>query len=184
MGALGALVLINSPGARADSAAVNTGFGRWDAELRRCQLHWAGEAALAAQRSSCLSVRLDQTIEGMLRVRFINAGSASRFASEELTFVGLLLKQDQPMQCVKGLCQPQWPMRLQVQGVATRRFDHRGVAMHLPLNQLAQGSCQLSAASLWCEARGPSGQRWSASAEPSQSQVGGRPAARPPGRTP
>ena len=146
-------------------ALASTGFGRWEAPLRNCKLSWPREPQLPALQSSCLSVRLDQTIEGMLRVRFINAGNSSRFATEELSFAGLLLRQDDPMACQQGSCQPRWPLRLQVQGVATRRFDARGIAQGLPLNQLAKGSCRLSGTTLWCEARGAMGLRWSASAQ-------------------
>ena len=156
------------------AATASDGFGRWDAPLSHCELSWPREARQPAQLSSCLSLRLDQTIAGMLRVRFINAGKGSRFASEELTFAGLLLQQDNPMGCQQGQCQPRWPLRLQVQGVATRRFDSRGVAEHLPQNQLAVGSCQLTATELWCEAKGSIGQRWSAKArlrqQPAKSQ--------------
>jgi len=181
---LAGLWLSSSHTGLANTIAADTSFGRWESELRHCKLSWPREASLGAQVSSCLSVRLDQTIEGMLRVRFINASNGGRFASEELTFVGLLLKQDQPMQCSKGLCRPQWPMRLQVQGVATRRFDQRGVALRLPLNQLAQGSCQLHATNLNCKAFDPSGLRWTAVADQPQAQPVGRPTGRPTSRTP
>ena len=146
-------------------ALAETGFGRWESLLRSCQLSWPREGPQPALLSSCLSVRLDQTIAGMLRVRFINAGKGSRYASEELSFAGLLLRQDEPMNCQQGSCQPHWPMRLQVQSVATRRFDARGIAQGLPLNQLAQGSCRLSGTTLWCEARDGWGLRWSANAQ-------------------
>ncbi|MFM1811335.1 MAG: hypothetical protein RLZZ336_273 [Cyanobacteriota bacterium] len=144
------------------------GFGRWESTLRRCQLQWPKQGQQPAQQSPCLKIRLDQTIEGMLRVRFINGLTSSRYASEELTFAGLLLQQDQPMRCRGGSCQPSWPLRLQVHGVASRRFDPRGLAEQLPQNQLAKGSCQLNAALLQCQARGLDGQRWQASAQISE----------------
>lgn len=149
----------------ADTAKADDGFGRWESALSGCQLQWAGLEQQQAQHSTCLTVRLDQTIEGMLRVRFINGLSSSRYASEELIFAGLLLQQDQPMRCNSGSCQPRWPLRLQVHGVASRRFDPRGLAQHLPQNQLARGSCQLDAALLQCQAQGSGGQRWQASAQ-------------------
>ncbi len=166
--------------ARAVEAEGVSGFGRWESPLGHCQLVWPRQAQVTAAQSGCLSIRLDQTIEGMLRVRFISAAGNNRFASEELGFVGLLYKQDLPMQCQKGHCQPSWPMNLQVQGVATRRFDNRGLATQLPQNQLAQGRCRLSARNLWCEAQDGSGQQWRATAELRQQDSGGRSNSRTP----
>jgi hypothetical protein len=151
---------------------ADDGFGRWESNLRRCQLQWPRQGQQPAQQSPCLKIHIDQTIEGMLRVRFINGLSGSRYASEELTFAGLLLQQDQPMRCRSGSCKPSWPLRLQVHGVASRRFDPRGLAEHLPQNQLAKGSCQLEPALLQCQARGSGGERWQASAQ--ISEPGGR----------
>ncbi|MFZ9270235.1 MAG: hypothetical protein ACO23C_03215 [Prochlorococcaceae cyanobacterium] len=163
----------------ADSTTANSdGFGRWESPLRRCQLQWPG-ASIEGNGSSCLKLRLDQSVEGMLRVRFINAALGSRFASEELTFAGLLLRSDQPMRCKQGACAPSWPLRMQVHGVASRRFDGRGLAAHVPSNQLAKGSCRLGPDQLVCEAKGASGQLWQASAElPRQGPL--RPAATQP----
>jgi len=145
--------------------APDDGFGRWESPLQRCQLQWPRQGQQPPQQSPCLKIRIDQTIEGMLRVRFINGLASSRYASEELTFAGLLLQQDQPMRCRGGSCQPRWPLRLQVHGVASRRFDPRGLAEHLPHNLLAKGSCRLEAALLQCQARGSAGERWQASAQ-------------------
>jgi hypothetical protein len=150
---------------RAQQAADSDGFGRWDSQIRRCQLHWPAELPGNATSSGCIKLRLDQSIEGMLRVRFINAAGGSRFASEELTFAGLLLKSDQPMRCQQGACSPSWPLRMRVHGVASRRFDARGLAAQLPSNQLAKGSCTLGPAKLVCQAKGPGGHLWKASAE-------------------
>ncbi|MBM5804385.1 MAG: hypothetical protein FJ078_09775 [Cyanobacteria bacterium K_DeepCast_35m_m2_155] len=142
------------------------GFGRWESPLRRCQLLWPGASPVAVgSGSNCLKLRLDQSVEGMLRVRFINAALGSRFASEELTFAGLLLRSDQPMRCKQGTCAPSWPLRMQVHGVASRRFDGRGLAAHVPSNQLAKGSCSLGPDQLICEAKGANGLQWQASAE-------------------
>lgn len=141
------------------------GFGRWESPLQRCELLWPHQGQQPSKRSPCVKVRVDQTIEGMLRVRFINGLGGSRYASEELTFAGLLLKQDQPMHCRSGSCQPIWPLRLQVHGVATRRFDPRGIADQLPHNQLARGNCRLEAQQLECEASNRGGQRWEAVAQ-------------------
>jgi len=140
------------------------GFGRWESPLRRCQLLWPG-ASTGSNGSSCLKLRLDQSVEGMLRVRFINAALGSRFASEELTFAGLLLRSDQPMRCQQGACAPSWPLRMQVHGVASRRFDGRGLAAHVPSNQLAKGRCSLGPDQLVCEAKTANGLQWQASAE-------------------
>lgn len=146
----------------------NDGFGRWESPLQRCQLQWPRQGQQPPQESACLKIRIDQTIEGMLRVRFINGLASSRYASEELTFAGLLLQQDQPMRCRSGGCKPSWPLRLQVHGVASRRFDPRGLAEQLPHNQLAKGTCQLDAALLQCQARGAAGERWQARAQISE----------------
>ena len=145
--------------------APDDGFGRWESPLRGCQLEWPRQGQQPAKQSPCLKIRVDQTIEGMLRVRFISGLPSSRYASEELTFAGLLLQQDQPMRCSSGSCQPSWPLRLQVHGVASRRFDPRGLAEQLPHNQLARGSCELEATLLQCQARGSAGERWQASAQ-------------------
>ena len=150
------------------------GFGRWESQLKRCQLSWPQQISSPAQQSGCLSLRLDQTIEGMVRVRFINAAAGSRFASEELVFAGLLLSQDRPMDCQQGHCSPHWPMRLVVKGVASRRFDARGLAERLPSNQLARGSCQLEPARLRCQAESGTGQRWQALGQLSGSDPGER----------
>lgn len=141
------------------------GFGRWESPLQRCELLWPRQGQQLSKRSPCVKIRVDQTLEGMLRVRFINGLTGSRYASEELTFAGLLLQQDQPMHCRSGSCQPSWPLRLQVHGVATRRFDPRGIADRLPHNQLARGSCKLEAQQLECQASDRSGQRWEAVAQ-------------------
>lgn len=141
------------------------GFGRWESPLNRCELLWPRQGQQPSKRSTCIKLRVDQTIEGMLRVRFINGLAGSRYASEELTFAGLLLQQDQPMRCSSGSCQPSWPLRLQVHGVATRRFDPRGIADQLPHNQLARGSCRLEPQLLECQAQDRAGQRWEAAAQ-------------------
>lgn len=145
--------------------APSDGFGRWESQILRCQLHWPAQLPGNATSSGCIKLRLDQSIEGMLRVRFINAAGGSRFASEELTFAGLLPKSDQPMRCQQGACSPSWPLRMRVHGVASRRFDARGLAAQLPSNQLAKGSCTLGPTKLVCQAKGPDGQLWKASAE-------------------
>jgi len=160
---LGATLLTMGQVLAAD--APDDGFGRWESPLQRCQLQWPRQGQQPPQQSPCLKIRVDQTIEGMLRVRFINGLASSRYASEELTFAGLLLQQDQPMRCRGGSCKPSWPLRLRVHGVASRRFDPRGLAERLPHNQLAKGSCQLEAALLQCQARGSEGERWQASAQ-------------------
>lgn len=130
------------------------GFGRWETLLRDCRIE--------GQPDGCIRLRLDQTLEGLLRVRFISAADGGRYASQELIFAGLLLKQDQPMQCQQGQCTPQWPMRLQVQGVSERQFNPRGLAAQLPSIKLATGRCSLGPTRLHCQAEGRSGERWSA----------------------
>ena len=69
------------------------------------------------------------------------------------------------MVCQQGQCTPNWPLRIQVQGVASRRFDGRGLAAQLPRNQLAKGRCELGPRQLLCEAEAQPGQRWRASAD-------------------
>jgi len=133
------------------------GFGRWETLLRDCRVQ--------GQTEGCIRLRLDQTIEGLLRVRFISSAEGGRYASQELIFAGLLLKQDQPMQCQQGQCTPQWPMRLQVHGVSERQFNPRGLAAQMPSIRLAQGSCSLGPTRLQCQAKGRSGERWSASGD-------------------
>jgi len=169
MGAtLRAMLLATALLVTAQVRAADDGFGRWESSLNRCQLQWPRQGQQPPQQSPCHKIRIDQTIEGMLRVRFIHGLASSRFASEELTFAGLLLQQDQPMRCQGGRCQPSWPLRLQVHGVASRRFDPRGLAEQLPQNQLARGSCQLAANLLQCQAQGNDGERWQASAQISE----------------
>lgn len=171
-----ALALLQWPTA----AARAEGFGRWESPLRHCQLLWARDGDRPAQSSTCLALRLDQTIEGLLRIRFINATTGSRFASEELTFVGLLRKQDLPMRCTQGSCEPQWPMRVELQGITALRFDSRGLAEHLPRVHLGRGSCLLEPPHLLCDAQAERGQSWRARAElpvaasPAKNPVQGR----------
>ena len=159
------LLLGLTPVGMAPRAAFSEGFGRWETALRRCQLLWAREGNKPAQQSECQDMRLDQSIEGMLRVRFINTAPASRSASEEMVFVGLLHNQDRPMRCQQATCTPQWPMHLVLQSVTAQRFDGRGLAEHLPQVQLAQGRCLLEADQVQCEAQVDRGHRWRARAE-------------------
>ena len=169
-----------APAATATEAAGSTaapatqGFGRWESALQSCQLVWSSGSQGPQQRSGCLSLRLDQTIEGMVRVRLINAAAGSRYASEELVFAGLLLRNAQPMRCQQGHCTPSWPMRIYIRGVATRHFDARGLASQLPSTELAQGSCYLEATALRCQAQSSNGQRWQAQARLSHAEPGGR----------
>ncbi|MBM5802064.1 MAG: hypothetical protein FJ077_14840 [Cyanobacteria bacterium K_DeepCast_35m_m2_023] len=145
-------------------AAWGDGFGRWDTSLQHCQLSWSSDDRQSVVNSTCLAMRLDQSIEGLLRVRFINAAGSSRLASEELSFVGLLHKQDTPMVCSQGSCTPTWPIHLTLQGVTTLRFDSRGLAEQLPKVHLAQGRCRLEPPRLSCEAMTGTGHRWRAMA--------------------
>lgn len=177
-GAVAITLCLHRPGwaapAQAEPAPALQGFGRWESPLQNCQLAWSPEPQGPLQRSGCLSLRLDQTTEGMVRVRLINAGTGSRFASEELVFAGLLLRNDQPMQCQQGHCTPSWPMRVQIKGVATRLFDARGLARQLPSTELARGSCYLIATALNCQAQTSKGRRWQAQARLSSRELNSR----------
>jgi hypothetical protein len=133
--------------------------GRWESLLGRCQIQTP-----QPEQSGCLRLRLDQSIEGLLRVRFINTGRGNRLAGNEVMFAGLLLQNHEPMRCREGSCTPQWPMRLQVHTVSTTRFDQRGLAQQLPSAKVARGECLLEARQVVCSAKGLQGEHWQARA--------------------
>ena len=144
--------------------APPTGFGRWETTLRRCQVAQQNSATVSPYQGSCLNLRLNQNIEGLLTVRFlINTDRSGREASGQMTFAGLLWHQDQPMQCSQGQCKPQWPMRVQVHTVASSAIGHGAFASQLPQARLARGTCTLEAHVVKCMAKGLAGDSYEAS---------------------
>jgi hypothetical protein len=112
----------------------------------------------------CRSLRLDQPMGGLLRVNFVSAGGESRFSGRELIFVGLLEPKSRPMRCHEGLCEPNWPIHLEVRALAWAGRDGDGVATALPRSHLAQGHCLLEAGRIECRAVSRNGGTWQADA--------------------
>lgn len=126
------------------------GFGRWETPLSTCRMRIQGQA-----ERRCARLRLDQTLEGVLSVRFVGEGEGGRLASEELTFAGVLPQGQKPMRCrPDGRCgDPPQPLSLRVASVAWARFNGRGLVDGLPQARLARGQCRLDRQAIRCEAR-------------------------------
>jgi hypothetical protein len=134
------------------------GFGSWQRAAQTCRRNLAGD-----QPAGCLSVQLSQQQEGVLSVRFIARGSKPDSANQ-LTFAGALVAGATPLACNGGRCTPKGPLRTVLTSVSEASFDERGLAQGLPSAWPAEGSCQLEASSVRCEARALSGETWAAQA--------------------
>ncbi|MCT0225371.1 hypothetical protein [Synechococcus sp. CS-1328] len=120
-----------------------------------------GEPADGAKTNrGCQSLRLDQLMEGLLSIQVIGSGRGSRFASEQLIFVGFLEPGSASLQCQEGRCSPQWPLLVKVSTVASRSYDEQGLITRLPSSRLARGECRLDRHHFLCEAHDGDGGLW------------------------
>jgi hypothetical protein len=147
-------------------SAHSEAFGRWESKLQDCVLlQGLVGLPLEAQRQSCVRLRLEQNLEGLLTVRLITTSGGQRFGSQNLVFGGALAPGQRPMRCsTDGHCKPRWPMRLEVATVASNLAREESLAPTIPLARLAKGSCLLERRSLQCQARDQDGQLWEAKA--------------------
>ena len=141
-------------------------FGRWEGSLRQCRLVSTSSQTPPQPPASCRLLRLDQQMEGLLTVRFLQPGGTGAFLDRQLVFAGVLAPGSKGMQCQASRCEPRWPLRLQVSAVGQAGFGEATAAMGLTKAQLASGHCQLDARALRCEAVGPEGRKWQAEASP------------------
>lgn len=135
-------------------------YGRWQPSLRGCSM-----VEPLRKEQSCQLVLLDQLGVGVYRVRW-SAIQSRPSGSRQLTFVGLLIGGSKPMACRQALCRLQGPITLAISNVGTSVFGGNGVAGALPDVRPAAGQCRLAEERIHCEARAPSGELWSAEAQP------------------
>jgi hypothetical protein len=141
-------------------------FGRWEGNLGRCRLVSTSSQAPPQPPTTCRRLRLDQQMEGLLTVRFLQPGGTGAFLDRQLVFAGVLAEGSRGMLCRNSLCEPRWPLRLRVSAVGQAGFGEAMAGLGLTRAQLASGHCQLQARDFRCEAVGPDGQRWQAEASP------------------
>jgi hypothetical protein len=148
------------------TAVHGEGFGRWETRLQDCTLKQGQvEMPLQAPRQSCVRLRLEQNMEGLLSARLIHPSGSQRFGSQNLVFGGVLAPGQRPMRCnPDGECQPHWPTRLEVATVASSLVSGNGQAPTLPTAVLAKGSCLLERHQLHCQAQDQGGRFWEAKA--------------------
>ena len=141
-------------------------FGRWQGGLRRCRIVSTSRQASPQQPSSCRVLRLDQQMEGLLTVRFLQPAGSGAFLDRQLVFAGVLAEGSRGMQCQASRCEPRWPLRLRVSAVGQAGFGEATASLGLTRAQLASGHCQLDGRAFRCEAVGSEGERWQAEAAP------------------
>ena len=90
-------------------------FGRWQSEVRRCQL---GVTPGPERNLRCDSVRLDQQLPGLLSVRFFSRGQGPGPAKRLLIFAGILERGSPAMACRAGSCRWAGPLRTRVSALA------------------------------------------------------------------
>lgn len=128
-------------------------FGRWQERPSRCSIELAGEPPLL-----CRAVQLDQRTASVLRLSLLAA--APQRQEQQLTLVGELLPESEPMACRDGRCQLRQPLQLQLRTISLTHFDGRGLAQGLPRTWVGQGSCRLAVDAISCEARDNADQQW------------------------
>jgi hypothetical protein len=121
-------------------------FGRWQMQLRRCELEEKG-----ARPSSCHALQLDQRNAEVVRL-ILQADGAGRGEQVQFTLVGALVDGSEPMTCSSGSCRLRKPMELQLISLSLTRFDGRGLAQALPSTWPVQGRCRIDPAQLSCQA--------------------------------
>jgi len=141
-------------------------FGRWETALRRCRVITPSGTGPVPPPASCRLVRLDQQMEGLLSVRFLQPGGDNSFVDRQLVFAGVLAEGSAAMVCQRSRCEPSWPVRLRVSAVGQAGFGDGEAALGLTRAELASGQCLLDERSFRCEATGPEGRQWRVDAAP------------------
>jgi hypothetical protein len=150
----------------AQSLPGSNDFGRWQQSLSRCRLLRTLSGATPVSAAACRFVRLDQQMEGMLSVRFVNPAAGHLFLDHQLIFAGVLEAGSAAMRCRQSRCEPRWPLRLKVSAVGQTGLEAIEPTSPITRAQLATGHCLLEAGRFLCEADGPEGTHWRAEAEP------------------
>jgi hypothetical protein len=127
-------------------------FGRWERTLRRCRIHRSPGDAQGSATETCRLLRLDQQMEGLLTVRFLQPGGMDSFLNRQLVFAGVLEEGSAGMHCRGSRCEPQWPLRLRVSAVGQAGYGPVAPPVGLPRAELASGHCELEARAYRCEA--------------------------------
>jgi hypothetical protein len=141
-------------------------YGRWERPLRRCRVITPSGTGPVPPPASCRLLRLDQQMEGLLSVRFLQPGGDKAFLDRQLVFAGVLAEGSAPMACQRGRCEPRWPVRLRISAVGQAGFGVGEAALGLTRAELASGQCLLDERSFRCEATGQEGRQWRAEAAP------------------
>ncbi len=141
-------------------------FGRWQRTLRRCRIQRATAGVSSASHASCRLLRLDQQMEGLLTVRFVQPDGGDALLDRQLVFAGVLEEGSAGMHCLRSHCEPRWPLQLRVSAVGQSGFRAMNSAMQLARAQLATGRCLLEARKFRCDATSAEGDLWEAEASP------------------
>jgi hypothetical protein len=141
-------------------------FGRWERTLQGCRILGTAIGPPPPAPSSCRLLRLDQQIEGLLTVRFLQPGGGGPFLDRQLVFAGVLEEGSPGMRCRQSRCEPKWPLRLRVSAMGQTGYGGMSASMALPRAQLASGLCRLEAMAFRCEAASSAGEQWRAEAFP------------------
>ena len=143
-------------------------FGRWEKEVRRCQLGMGPGGAVLPERVvpsgrglsparvaslGCETVRLDQQLPGLLSVRFFSRGQGPGPSKRLLMFAGILERGSPSMACRAGSCGWSSPMRLRVSALAELGLSELGGTTSLPTTRLVQGNCQIQPQRIRCQAQ-------------------------------
>lgn len=141
-------------------------FGRWERSLRRCSIVTPSGTGPVPPPASCRLLRLDQQMQGLLSVRFLEPGGDGSFLDRQLVFAGVLAEGSAAMACHRSRCEPRWPVRLRVSAVGQAGFGDGSAALGLTRAELASGQCLLDDRGFRCEATGPEGRQWRVDAAP------------------
>lgn len=165
------LVLLSAPlplGLPLRAQGAVDDFGRWEREVRRCQLGMGPGGAVLPERVvpsgrglsparvaslGCETVRLDQQLPGLLSVRFFSRGQGPGPSKRLLMFAGILERGSPSMACRAGSCGWSSPMRLRVSALAELGLSELGGTTSLPTTRLVQGNCQIQPQRIRCQAQ-------------------------------
>ena len=165
------LVLLSAPlplGLPLRAQGAVDDFGRWEKEVRRCQLGMGPGGAVLPERVvpsgrglsparvaslGCETVRLDQQLPGLLSVRFFSRGQGPGPSKRLLMFAGILERGSPSMACRAGSCGWSSPMRLRVSALAELGLSELGGTTSLPTTRLVQGNCQIQPQRIRCQAQ-------------------------------
>ncbi len=140
-------------------------FGRWERNLRHCRILGGPADAAVPAAQTCRLLRLDQQMEGLLTVRFLQPGGMGPFLDRQLVFAGVLEEGTGGMHCRRSRCEPHWPLRLRVSAVGQAGYGIMAPPSGLTRAELASGHCLLEASTYRCEAT-TAQRRWRVEAAP------------------